>query len=420
MYAPEILKLRRTIDMIERLQGGGERSMRMDELAALVDLLTDGHIFLTNVLPEGFTSLRGRQVLSSPYEKVTEVGIRDPLTVYDFGRCHSPGHPVLYASINLETVYSELGADVGARVQVATIRKKPNEQIRYTCIGNMDYVRRHGKGLLGGEEEVRVIRDYWKTLSELERRRHNFVDAFFADKFRQPARFSHEYKATSLFSKDIFSRDIDAFFYPSVGHLGGWNIAITPQAFDRGFEIVSCEVNEVIDTLGYGIFGSKPIFEHGSIQDGRFVWKTPSEIMAFGSFDEYVWYHLSHPGQKTMIFQLMQIANHEFKHRDFEAALGGTLPENTSNMALKLTTQGSFELKYDRDFAYMLKSLADQERWDLMTCDVISSVDANIIEAAQAELFQDVASGTSKRTVFSNEGIWMPPPVAGAPLAKQT
>lgn len=420
MHVPEIYKLRRTIDTIERLQGGGERSIRMEELGVLVDLLTDGHIFLTAVLPEDFTTLRGRYVRTSPYEKAVEMGTRDPRTVHDFGRCHNPQHPVLYASNNLETVYAELGADVGARIQVATIRKKPNEQIRYTCIGNMDHVRRHGKALLGDEEEVKIVRDYWNTLSELERLRHNLVDAFFADKFRQPARYSHEYKATSLFSKIIFGQGIDVFFYPSVGHLGGWNIAITPHAFERGFEIVSCEVNEVIDTPGYGIFASKPIFEHGSIQDGGFVWKTPSETMAFGSFDEYIWYHLSAPSQKTLIFQLMQIANDEFKPGDFETALGGKPPENTVNLALKLTTQGSFELKYDRDFDYVLKSLAGQERWDFMACDVISTVNADAIELAQTEFFRDIAGGKKHHTMFSNNGIWLPPQELRGPLAKQT
>lgn len=205
---------------------------------------------------------------------------RNPDDVKDYGRCHRPSVAVYYGANNLDTVLSELSPEAGDRVHVAVARPKVSNEIVLTAIGEIDHVRRYNRALIGNEETLAIIQrllDNVKSESEL---RKVFLDAFMADLFLVPASHDSDYKATSALSDIIFSASndgkpiLDGFAYPSVAHRGGMNFAIQGSAFLAKMEVTHCMAFEIIDSLGYGIYGRRQYARSKSIApDGAIEWE---------------------------------------------------------------------------------------------------------------------------------------------------
>lgn len=101
-----------------------------------------------------------------------------------------------------------------------------------------------------------------------------------ADLFLSPANHASDYKATSALSDIIFSASndgkpiLDGFAYPSVAHRGGMNFAVQGAAFLNKMEVAQCMAFEIIDNLGYGIYGRKQYAKSKSIaSDGTIEWE---------------------------------------------------------------------------------------------------------------------------------------------------
>ena len=108
-----------------------------------------------------------------------------------------------------------------------------------------------------------------------------YLDAFMSDLFISPARGNQDYKATSALSDIILSaerdgkRILDGFAYPSVAHRGGMNYAIRGEIFAECMEIDHCMAFEIIDYLGYGIYGRRQYAKSTSIAaDGSIEWES--------------------------------------------------------------------------------------------------------------------------------------------------
>jgi len=408
MAATEQLKLAATLDILDKLRGGGERRGRVEDIHQMIDLLTAGHIFLGSDLQDGVSFYRGRLLRNKrPFTALKDLTLRNATDVTDFGRCNGPGQAVLYASSNLETVFSELAIQIGEWIQIIKIKKTEGVPIKCTVIGDIDHVRRHGKSSFGGEGFTRAVEQYWDSLSELGKLRLNLTDAFVADKFRSPARHSFEYKVTSIFSAIVFAQGFDAFYYPSVGHLGGWNIAISEDAFRRGFEVTESEVREVFDAPGYGIFGSQRLFE-GKIIDGDSIDLCGvSAFHAFPSFDYFMWFnHCRLPREKTILFQVLKIVPKgevEFVLQDQPPI--ELLDNNDQQVVTQLTLNGFFPVELDKDFEALRKFISENcDSWDFVVCGVAQTKKSDEVARQLIDFVTEVGKGNPSYSTFDHQG----------------
>lgn len=412
----EHFKLKVTTELIERFKGGWEHRARMGDIRKVLDLLTEGHLFLGAPLTEGTIFFRGRLLRNrTPFTNVTELTHRKASDIFDFGRCNAPGEAVLYASSNLETVFSELAVQVDDWVQVITLRKRQGAEIRCTVVGDIDHVRRHGRASLGGEGYTEAVKNYWASLTEVERLRLNVADAFVADKFRAVAKNSTDYKITAAFSSIIFQQGFDAFYYPSVGHLGGWNIAISEQAFSDGFEVVESEVREVFETLGYGIYGSTQRFRCIDVKNGRLNMQPVPFEHTFPSFDDFLLFNLNQPGQNIIFFQVLRVANGDFI-RQHE-------PTNLSQPAdfeavVQLTINGRIPLDHNVGFDTLSKFISQNtDSWDYVVCQVTSGDTPEELQRQLADFSSRIASGDTSVNCFDRNGKAVKP-IFGTPARK--
>ena len=233
-----------------------EHRLPWDQIRNSINLITESHLFLGANLPDQ-VFYRGRLLKPGEHFDHTDSLKAPPNSkVTSYGRCNLPSQSVLYASSNLETVLSELGAHSDDRFQILECRPKKGSEISATIVGEIDHVRRYSThSNATGPGYADEIRKYWTTLNSEQRLRLNLVDAFIAEKFKREIKYSFEYKITSAFSDIIFSQNIDSFFYPSVGHVGGLNIAIQADVAEKGFEYTASKILRVSECLGYGIFG---------------------------------------------------------------------------------------------------------------------------------------------------------------------
>jgi hypothetical protein len=109
------------------------------------------------------------------------------------------------------------------------------------------------------------------------------MDAFLSELFISPARTPREYKATSALADILFSvkvedgnklLSLDGFAYPSVQNRGGINYAIRSDRFSECMEIYHCMAFEIINYLGFGIYGRKKYAESTAIDSvGNVTWE---------------------------------------------------------------------------------------------------------------------------------------------------
>ena len=275
------LPFQAVLALTEQLTGGSRHRLAWAQVRQILDDLTEGHFWLGYPMPGDWGTFRGRVENDADlFENVSQLSCRNPDDVKDYGRCPRPSVAVYDGANNLDTVHSELSPEVGDRVHVAVARPKVSDEIVLTAIGEIDHVRRYNRALIGNEETLAIIQgllDNVKSEGELKK---IFLDAFMADLFLAPASHASDYKATSALSDIIFSASkdgkpiLDGFAYPSVAHRGGMNFAVHGPAFLAKMEVTHCMAFEIIDSLGYGIYGRKQYAKSKSIApDGAIEWE---------------------------------------------------------------------------------------------------------------------------------------------------
>lgn len=279
-FSKQIEKFEFALAMIEQLRGGMIRRLQSNEIKRVIVGLFEGMPYLGYSVgaPERF--FRGRICNASKLlDKPSEFSYRQPDNVKDYGRCHSPATPIFYCSSNLDAVLSELGPEVGDRIHVGMASAKEKSKLLLTSIGEIDYGRRYRRPVIGNQEAYNILYDELSKIKtqNLERyKRVLVIDAFFSDLFALPARKQHEYRSTSALSTLLFQKiaGLDGFGYPSVEHRGGVNYAILPKSFDEKMEWIEFRVLEVVEYLGFGIYGTK-IYATASEtdEDEKLIWK---------------------------------------------------------------------------------------------------------------------------------------------------
>lgn len=214
------------------------------------------------------------------FDNISQLSCRRPDDIRDYGRCHRPSISVYYGANNLDTVLAELTPEIGDLVHVAVARPKAIDDVVLTAVGEIDHVRRNNRALIGNDDTLAIIRKLLDSICSEADLKTVFLDAFMADLFLAPANHASDYKATSALSDIIFSASndgkptLDGFAYPSVAHRGGMNFAVQGAAFLTKMAVTQCMAFEIIDYLGYGIYGRKQYAKSKSIaSDGAIEWE---------------------------------------------------------------------------------------------------------------------------------------------------
>lgn len=275
------LPFQAVLALTEQLTGGSRHRLTWAQIRQILDDLTEGHFWLGYPMPVDWVAFRGRVENGvNLFENVNQLSCRNPDGVTDYGRCHRPSLAVYYGANNLDTVLSELSPEVGDRVHIAIARPKLSDEVILTAIGEIDHVRRYNRAFIGNEDTLKIIQELLDNVKSENDLKKIFLDAFMANLFLSPATHTSDYKATSALSDIIFSANndskpiLDGFVYPSVAHRGGINFAIKGSAFLTKMEVIHCMAFEIIDSLGYGIYGRKQYAKSKSISsDGAIEWE---------------------------------------------------------------------------------------------------------------------------------------------------
>lgn len=200
-----------------------------------------------------------------------------------FGRCHVPGSPVFYAAFNESTVLSELRPALESIVYLLTCSPKSGVQFKSALIGEIDYVRRYGRGSVFTKENEHIVqlRNWISSVSSESDYVRLVTDAFMADTFLQHSYTEDNFRATSALASLVLNLEsageaglAEALYYPSVAHRGGMNIALTRECFVKKVQPISCKVVLVQRNFGYGIYKTETLMESKNISDdGVICWK---------------------------------------------------------------------------------------------------------------------------------------------------
>lgn len=191
----------------------------------------------------------------SLYEKISQLIYPPKWANIQLGRANGIGENIFYASNNLETVLTEVDIDAGKRGAIVLSAKvKTDKAFVAFPVGELDHFRRYGRVMTRAGQE-HLLSEFLNSIAPDVRLTVNLVDAFLADHFRKPKSDLRSYALTSDFSSRArASFGVGAIFYPSAKHLGGFNIALSPNVFDQHCEVVDFRALDIIDYLGYGIY----------------------------------------------------------------------------------------------------------------------------------------------------------------------
>jgi hypothetical protein len=270
--------LKETMAFTEILRGGGQYRLSWDEIRKTLDELSRDHFSMRYPMNTNWNIFRGRiDNKTELFENVDQLSSRKKSEITNYGRCHKPAMSIFYGANNLDTVLAELKPEIGDLIHVAKAR--PKKEIFLSVIGELDHVRRYGKGLIGDEKDILDFKSMLNNIQTENNLKAIFLDAFMSELFITPAYQQLDYKATSALSDVIFSKEIaedkfaiDGFAYPSVAHRGGINFAIRGSQFTEIMEIYECMTFKIVDYLGYGLYAkhqkakSKIIDRNGKIE----------------------------------------------------------------------------------------------------------------------------------------------------------
>lgn len=208
--------------------------------------------------PGGFQSLR--DMLYPPTPSST------------FGRANLPGERTLYASMNRRTALDEIGASAGEYVQMIGLRIKEKQTVPFVVVGEIESILNTGRSITRNsstEESVngRQASDSVR-INELL-----FLDSFLAEAFRKQAPRPHDYMLTATFASKAREK-FGGLIYGSVRMVGGLNVAVDAETFDRSFEVVFTDVCRVNRYFGHSVYdltfvkGTTAFLEDGSIAWG--------------------------------------------------------------------------------------------------------------------------------------------------------
>jgi hypothetical protein len=257
------------VDWIERLNGGAARRIEWAKLRELFDVLTDGCPFVLIPLDTSSKFARARVIEhGSRPSSISEIGPIPSEKCKDFGRCHRPGQPVLYAGIGTELVLAEVGAKPGDTV--ALLHMRPKRKLLCVRAGALNLWRRtSGSCLMDESIKAEISRHY----ADARNINAFLMDGFIADQLSRQGNLD-VYKLTSAYVTAILEshRGIAGVIYSSADFPGGTCIALKDEIFGKAIEPTEAQLIQVTSYLGYGIYDFKELARTKQFDEGSIVW----------------------------------------------------------------------------------------------------------------------------------------------------
>ena len=216
--------------------------------------------------------------LESPFTKLSELMAPPKEIVSKYGRCNQPNQSVFYGANNIPTMFAEMRAQKEDHFQYLEFKGLKNTYLRAGFVGLIDHYRRYntipplfGEQSKELEEKIKAIQS---QLTKEEWSKTLLVDAFLADWFRKkiPSSDNLDYNVTAAFTNYHFEQPVEALVYPSVAHLGGWNVAIKPEISLEKFTVISGGIFRLDEDFGYGLYNASAIKSVDTISSSGIQW----------------------------------------------------------------------------------------------------------------------------------------------------
>lgn len=264
--------------MYQALENGYNKVLKDIQIRDILNFNQKGLTAVRAQLLGGFKFYRARFINEDveKYDNIYELLAVPKKFVKNYGRCNKIGESVFYAANNYETMYSEMRAKKGDRFQVIEVELKEDCEIWVHAVGFIDSCRRHGEApSILGSENAKYVNTIKSSTSEEQFKKILLHDAFIANWFRKEIVDKKDYNVTSVYS-EICLNNNDGIFYPSVGHLGGWNLALKPEKLIDNFKINKISTNLVTENFSYGLYSSRMIrwAENYDPRNGNINWST--------------------------------------------------------------------------------------------------------------------------------------------------
>lgn len=257
------------VDWIERLNGGAVRRIEWEKLRGLFDAITEECPFVLMPIDSSSKFARARVMEHGRRPSyISEIGPIPSEKCKDFGRCHRPGHPVLYAGIGTELVLAEVGAQPGDTV--ALLHMRPKRRLLCVRAGALNLWRRtSGHCLMDESIKAEISRHY----ADARNITAFLLDGFIADQLSRQGN-SDVYKLTSAYVTAILEshRGIAGVIYGSADFPGGTCIALKDEVFDKAIEPTEAQLIQVTSYLGYGVYDFNELARTDKFDDGSIVW----------------------------------------------------------------------------------------------------------------------------------------------------
>ena len=199
---------------------------------------------------------------------------------------------MLYASTRPDTVFAELNARPGDFIHLIGLRVKQRAGVCLFAIGDWSQIFQAGFSRLTVGEPVGVLKRMMNDMGVDPARRIVYVDAFLSSILADPLAGSSGYLHTRALRHAVFRKRpaADGFFYPSVKHHVGMNLAVKTDTFDTKFQVCASQVVEITRVRDFGFFDFVPR-RHARYFDenGEFLWlpeQEQHEFVVFGMTEE--------------------------------------------------------------------------------------------------------------------------------------
>jgi hypothetical protein len=257
------------VDWIERLNGGAVRRIEWEKLRGLFDSLTANCPFVLIPIDSKSKFARARVMESGNRpSSIKDIGPIPAEKCKDFGRCHRPGQPVLYAGIGTELVLAEVGAKPGDTV--ALLHMRPKRKLLCVRAGALNLWRRTSGHCLMDESVKAVISKHYADARNITA---FLMDGFISDQLSRQGN-SDVYKLTSAYVTAILEshRGIAGVVYSSADFPGGTCVALKEEVFSRSIEPTEAQLIQVTSYLGYGVYDFKELSRTNQFDADTIVW----------------------------------------------------------------------------------------------------------------------------------------------------
>lgn len=281
-----------SLDEADQLFHAIRNATTAESLAPLFDRLLAEQPLLGYALGRGSFFWRGRRCPSSDGWPSAVDLVYPPAAIARTDRLNDTGDPILYASTRALTVLDELHAQPGDYIHLIGIRIKQGVGVHFMSIGDFFHIFKAGFSRIAGSAWAGGVGRILNDMGVETARRVIYVDAFLSEVLADPAASRTHYLQTRALRHAVFRKikKAEGFFYPSVKHRIGMNLAIKPDTFDTKGQIIASQVIQVNRVRQFGLYDYRCCRHAKWFEpDGTFVWlpsDEPHELVIFGMTEE--------------------------------------------------------------------------------------------------------------------------------------